>query len=921
MWSTTSTGDAEGVRRLVGRDSERAVLRQLLETVRGGGSRALVVLGEAGIGKTALLRDLAEQASDLRVVSVSGVESEMELPFAALHQLCAPLLDRIDAVPEPQALALRITFGMNPGPTPDRLLVGLAVLSLLAESAAEKPLLAVVDDEQWLDRASAQAMAFAARRLGAESVGLVFGTRAPGIELDGLPRLAVEGLGRQDACALLDSALTIRVDRRVRDQMVTETHGNPLALVELPREVAAAQLAGGFGLPGAFEVPHSAEEMFRRRTRSLPDEAGRLLLLAAAEPTGDPALLWRAAELLGIRTTAARALADAGLAEFGARVRFRHPLVRSAAYRNATGEQRQQVHAALAQATDPVQDPDRRAWHRAQAASGCDEDVAQALEDSAGRARARGGLGAAAAFLEHAALLTPDAAVRTRRAVAAARAKIQAGELETAQDLITIAERCIPGESDRAHVGLVRAQLAFATGRGHDVPAQLLAAADRLGPLDPSLARTTYFDAIRAAVYVGRYASSEADLLAVARAIDSASREAGAAGEADPMLEELAAGFPRAHDVPQPVFIRAMLAIGGPGADSDQEMVWLWMACFAASGVWDYERWRTFNDRYVALCRERGALAELQLALSARTHVLLVGGEAASADSVVEEVRAAVSATGSNLVPYAAVARAAFRGEQSTVSDLVQAVVSDARGRGEGLAVTAAEWADALLNNGLGRYRRALAAAQRATEYAPEDLGLRNWALAELVEAAVRSDAPGTARDAHRRLADSTRRSGGDWALGIQARTGALVTDGAEADDLYQESIDRLGRTRVRAELARTHLLYGEWLRRERRRSEARGQLRAAHGMLEAMGMAAFAERAGRELSAAGETARKRGVDRQGELTTQEYEIAKLAREGLTNPEIGSRLFISARTVEYHLSKVFTKLDITSRSQLDRALS
>lgn len=839
------------------------------------------------------------------------------LPRRTRRPLCAPLLARLEAIPEPQALALRITFGISPGPSPDRLLVGLAALSLLAESAAEKPLLGLVDDEQWLDRASAQVMAFVARRLGSESVGLVFGTRAPGVELEGLPRLTVEGLSRGDACALLDSVLTIRVDRRVRDQLVTETHGNPLALVELPQEVAAAQLAGGFGLPGAFAVPRRAEEMFQRRAQTLPEEACRLLLLAAAEPTGDPALLWRAAQRFGIRTTAARRVADAGLAEFGARVRFRHPLVRSAAYRSAPADLRQQAHAALAEATDPVSDPDRRAWHRAQAAQDTDEDVAQGLEDSAGRAQARGGLAAAAAFLEHAVLLTPDPAVRTRRALAGAKAKIQAGEFETAQDLIAIAEACLPDESDQAKLVLIRAQLAFATGRGNDVPAQLLAAAKRLEPFEPGLARTTYLDAIRAAVYVGRFADSDSDLPAVARAIGVVSREAGASGEADGLLEDLFAGF---GDTPQPVFLSAMRTIGGPGAHSDQDMVWLWMACFAASGMWDYERWEMLNARYVELCRERGALTELQPALMARTHMLLIAGELASAGSVVEEVLSAIGAIGSNFVPYGAVALAAFHGEESKASTLVRAVVADAEQRGEGLAITAAEWSNALLNNGLGHYRRALAAAERATAYSPENLGLRNWALVELVEAAIRSDVPDTASQAYDQLAESTQRSGTDWALGIQARTHALLTVGAEADDLYQESIARLGQTRVRAELARAHLLYGEWLRRERRPSEARTQLRTAHGMLEAMGMGGFADRARRELSAAGETTRKRGADRRGELTTQEYEIAKLAREGLTNPEIGSRLFISARTVEYHLSKVFSKLGISSRSQLERAV-
>ena len=905
---------------IIGRAPEREVLERLLGAVRGGESRALVVIGGPGIGKTALLEDLAARAAGFRVISAAGVEAEAELAFAALHQLCAPLLGRLDAVPGPQAVALRTTFGLTPGPVPDRLLVGLAVLSLLAEAAAEQPLLCLVDDEQWLDRASAQVMAFVARRLGAESVGLVFGTRVLSTELRGLPQLAVEGLGQKDACALLDAMLTVKVDQRVRDQIVAETHGNPLALVELPRDLAGAhlagaQLAGGFGLPGAMAVPRDAEEMFRRRSQALPAERRGLLLLAAAEPIGDPMLLRRAAGRLGIRAAAAQPAADAGLAEFGARVRFRHPLVRSAAYQSASAGERRQVHAALAAATDPVLDPDRRAWHRAQAAPDADEDVAGELERSAERAQARGGLAAAAAFLERATMLTPGQDERTRRALAAARAKVQAGEFETAADLLAIAEAGPAGEAEQARVMLVRAQIAFAAGRGRDAPALLLAAARRLEPADAGLARVTYLDAVRAAVSVGRFAVPGADLAAVARAVEAARLPPG---DPDPLLESLAAPY-RQAGLPVPAFISTLLRIGDPGGSPDGELRWLSMTGFAASGVWDHARWSTLVGQYVRLCREQGALTDLRLALTARAILLLVAGELAEAASVIEELQAAVSATGSHLVPYAALALAAFRGQEAEAAAVAEATVGDAEGRGEGLAVTAAEWARAVLYNGLGHYRKALAAAQRATAYAQEDLGLGNWALAELVEAAARSGDRATAAAACRQLAGTTR-GGTDWALGVQARSDALLAAGAEADGRYSEAVARLARAGLRAELARAHLLYGEWLRRERRRGEARTQLRQAHTMLEEAGMTGYAERARRELWATGESSRRHDADTGSELTAQEYEIAKLARDGLTNPEIGTRLYISARTAEYHLSKVFTKLGITSRSQLDRAL-
>jgi DNA-binding CsgD family transcriptional regulator len=910
---------AGGTTPLVGRAAESAALEQLLAAVRGGESRALVLHGEPGIGKTALLDFLAERAADCRVFSVSGVQSEMELAFAALHQLCAPLLGRLDGVPAPQAAALRTTFGLDSGPVPDRFLVGLAVLSLLAEAAAERPLLCVVDDEQWLDHASAQVIAFVARRLGAESIGLVYGTRTLGDELAGLPQLKVEGLGKADARALLDSALTAKVDQQVRDQIVAEAHGNPLALVELPQELTTAQLAGGFGLPGTVALPGSAQEMFRRRIEALPAQSRRLLALAAAEPTGDPLLLWRAADRLGIgAAAAAQPAVDAGLVEFGTRVRFRHPLARSAAYRSAPAEERRAAHAALAEATDPGVDPDRRAWHQAEAAVGPDENVARELERSAGRAQARGGLTAAAAFLERAAALTPDSAGRTRRALAAAQAKVQAGEFDAALDQLAVAEAGPLGEAGQAHAELVRAQLAFATGKGGDAQPLLLAAAKRLEPVDPRLARLTYLDAIINALFAGRLAGPGADLPAVSRAAAAVPPPPGSPDSADRLLYGLTASFAQEYARGLPT-LRKLLLTSGSRLPADEEKHWVMMAASAASGVWADEDWRALGDRYVDLCLELGALTELPLALTSRAFLFLFTGELTAAESVIEEAEVALTAIGGDLAPYSRLGLAAFRGREAEVAVLAQAAIDAAARRGEGWAITGAAWATALANNGLGHYRKALAAAQRATEY-QYDLGFRTWALAELVEAGARSDAGEVAATAYRQLAEIADDSGTDWALGVKARSHALLAVGDEADGLYRESITHLGRIRVRSELARAHLLYGEWLRRERRRGEARDELRTAHGMLAGMGMAAFAERARRELWATGETARKSSAAESGKLTAQELQIAKLARDGLTNPEIATRLFISARTVEYHLGKVFTKLGITSRTQLDHAL-
>jgi hypothetical protein len=468
------------------------VLDRLIDAVRAGEGRTLMVRGEPGVGKTALLDYLVEHASGCRVARAAGVESEMELAYAGLHQLLAPMLDRLDRLPGPQREALRTAFGLSSGATPDRFLVGLAALSLLADVAEEHPLLCLVDDEQWLDQASAQVLGFVARRLVAESVGLVFAARVPSDELVGLPELVVEGLGKGDAGALLEAALAGPLDARVRDRIVAETGGNPLALLELPLGVTLAELAGGFALPDAMPLSGRIEASFRRRLDALPADTRGLVLVAAADPVGDPVLVWQAAGRLGIGTQAGVPAAEAGLLEVGARVRFRHPLVRSAAYRSASLRQRQDVHRALAQVTDPTLDPDRRAWHWAQAAPGPDEEVAAELERSAGRAQARGGLAAAAAFLQRAVALTVDPARRADRALAAAQASLQAGAFDAALGLLTTAEDGALDEFQRARVDLVRAHVALASDLGSDAPPLLLKAARWLEAFDLELARETY---------------------------------------------------------------------------------------------------------------------------------------------------------------------------------------------------------------------------------------------------------------------------------------------------------------------------------------------------------------------------------------------------------------------------------------------
>jgi DNA-binding CsgD family transcriptional regulator len=903
--------------KLIDRRAECGLLDELLHDGRSGESRVLVLHGDPGVGKSALMEYVVTQAAGCRLLRSAGIESEMELAYAALHQLCAPALDRLENLPPPQRDALRTAFGLGTGPPPDRLLIGLAVLSLLSDVAEDQPLVCLIDDLQWLDAASAEVLAFVAKRVGAESVALIMATRVLKPEMSKLPNLELAGLRDADARALLDVAWAVPLDERVRDQIVAETRGNPLALLELPRDLTEYELVGGFGMPNALRLSGRIEESYERRLAELPERTRRLLLIAAAEPTGDPTLVWRAAAQLGIGTEAAAPAVADGLAEFGIRVRFRHPLVRSAIYRGAPLPERQIVHQALAEVTDLDSDPDRRAWHRAQAAQGPDEGVAAELERSADRARARGGLAARAAFLEHAMLLTVDPVQRAERALAAASAKVQAGALDTALDLLAVAEGLSLSDFQIANADLIRAQLAYVTGRGSDAPTLLLKAAERLEPIDAALSRTTYLEALSAAIFAGRLAVG-AGALDVARAVEALPR-VSIPLLTDLLLEGVAAYFIDGNAAALPILRRA-ISFAHDEPSPDELLRCLWQAGIAALHVWDDENWEHLSTRHVELARSTGALTELPLALTSRAVMHVFAGELNTAETLVREVQTVTEATGSSLSPFGAIALAAFRGDQAAVAELTAATTKDATTRGEGIGLTFAEWTTAVLNNGLGRYGDAIAAVRYTAEQ-PVFGSVSSWAAAELVEAGVRSGATEIAADALSRLTEITGISGTDWALGVDARARALLSEGPEADRLYRSAIERLGRTRLRPEFARARLLYGEWLRRERRRTDARTQLRIAHDMFDAMGMEAFAQRARRELLATGETARKRTAAPSGpQLTAQEAQIARLAGDGLTNPEIGARLFISPKTVQYHLSKVFPKLGIASRSQLHEAL-
>jgi DNA-binding CsgD family transcriptional regulator/tetratricopeptide (TPR) repeat protein len=901
---------------LRGRLDECAILDRLLEGARAGRSGVLVLKGEPGVGKTALLEYAVGKGSDMRVVRAAGVESEMELAFAALHQLCVPLLEWLERLPEPQRNALETTFGLRAGAVPDRFFVGLAMLGLLSEAADDRPLMCVVDDAQWLDRASAQVLAFVGRRFLAEPVVMLFGVREPNDEFAGLPELIVGGLGNGDARALLASVIPGRLDERVADQVVAETRGNPLALLELPHGLSVAQLAGGFGLPGAVSLEGRIEQSFQRRLQTLPEETQRLLLVAAAEPLGDPALLWRAATLLGITGPVLEPAKRAGLLEIDGRVRFRHPLVRSAVYGARSPHERREAHRAIAAATDGRLDPDRRAWHLAKATVGPDEDVAAELERAAGRAQARGGMAAAAAFLERAAELTPDPSPRARRALAAAQTKYEAGALEDALTLLGTAETGPADDLRRARLHVLRAQIVFASSRGNDAPPLLLEAAREFEPIDPSLARATYLEAFSAALFAGRLARGRG-VVEVAEAVRAGPPPPHAPRPSDLLLHGLAIRFTEGYRAGAAILKEALSAFRDPALPA-QDARWLWFACWAAADLWDDKTWDLLSARQVELVRNAGALSAIPFVLTARAAFHLVSGDVDAAASEVDEIEAVSEATGIVAPPYAPLWLAALRGREGEVVQLLETAIGRAVARGEGYALADSELVRAVLYNGLGRYEAAVSVFGPDAERS-YDVNSPPRAVAEVIEAAVRSERYELATGLLDRLADMARSSGTDWVLGIEARSRALVSAGG-AEDLYREAIDRLGHTLLPFELARAHLVYGEWARRERRRVDAREQLRTAFEMFVAMGIEAFAGRAEREMLATGARVRKRSVETREELTVQEVQVARLARDGLSNAEIGERLFISQHTVAYHLRKVFSKLGITSRSKLGSAL-
>ncbi|MDT7845656.1 helix-turn-helix transcriptional regulator [Streptomyces justiciae] len=903
---------------LRGRREVCAELDGLLEAVRDGESRVLVLRGEAGTGKSVLLDYVAEQGRQFRVCRVTGVQSEMELAFAGLHRLCAPLADRFDRLPGPQAKALRAALGIGAGPAPDRFLVGLAVLGLLSETARERPLVCLVDDAQWLDRASVDVLAFVARRLGAESVGLLFALRdgATSADVRGMPEIVVEGLPEDDARDLLRSVLPGVWDDRVVERIVAETRGNPLALLELPRELTPAELSSGLWLPGGQGVSGRVQQAFQTRAAKLPPDTQGLLLVAAAEPGGDPELLWRAAEALGVGTDAAGPALAAGLVRIDDRVRFPHPLMRSAVYWAAAPDERRRAHRVLADVTDVAVDPDRRAWHAAQGTRGTSEEVAAELVTSAGRARARGALAAAAAFLARAVELTPDRARRQRRALDAAWALHYGGMPDEALRMLSVVEAGPRDELLLGQADLLRAQITYAVGRGNDAFPLLLEAARHLEKLDAPLARETYLDALGAAMFAGPLAVGGGQLEA-AEAARAAPALTGPPRAADLLLDGLATLVAEGQEPGVRKLRSALNAYSDPRLPVEDGLRRLWQAALSAAMIWDYDAWDRLATRLLEFVEESGQAAARPFALATRASVDLFAGDLASAAFRTEELRTVSEAVGISHPAYTSLMVAAWRGDEERHAELLTRVEGDAVSRGEGVGLLVSGWSTALLHNSLGRYEDALAAAAAAADNPQREASVAvGWALAEYVEAAVRCDEEERALDAFRRLCDRTGPSGTDWGLGVEARSRALVTGGAAAEKHYREAVERLDGTALRGELARTRLLYGEWLRRERRQRESREQLRLAHASFTDMGMAAFSGRASRELLATGEKVHRDKTQTAHRLTAQEVQIVRLVREGLTNTEIGVRIFISPRTVEWHLGNIFAKLGVSSRKQL-----
>jgi DNA-binding CsgD family transcriptional regulator len=851
----------------------------------------LVLRGQAGLGKTALLEDLATSATGHTVVRIRGTVAEAGMAHAALHLLCSALPAQLARLEVHQRDALETAVGLRAGPPPERFLLCVAAMKLLALAAEEQPVLCVVDDVQWLDEASVSVLSFVARRVGPVPLALLFADR--GERITGLPELVLEGLTHLDAHQLLDTALPTLLDHAVLERMIAEARGNPRVLLDSVRSASPVALAGGYEAVTSYRGEPALID-------GLAPDSRLLLILAAAEPMGDPVRLWRAAARLGIEASAAQQLEAVSLVSFGAWVVFRHPRLRWTIYGLASAEERRRAHGALALATDPVTEPDRRVWHLAHSLVAPDDEVGDELVRSADKAGERGGLAAAAAFLERAAICTADPVLRVERAVLAADAYHSAGAVDAAVRLLATAELGSPDPVGRAQLQRVRARMAFDASRGRAAVAQLMDAARELEDCRPKAAAPAYVEALGAAVFTGHV-----EIVHQALARLSEHQPGGGNRLIEGVAQHCTTGYASAVE---PLKL-ALKTLDRADAQNPRSRL---LACLVAADLWNDDAWHHLTEKQLELARRKGARTLLPYVLTHRALVEIHSGRFGLAESLVEEASSIAGAIGTPAFPHAAWLLAAWRGHD--VPALAAPKQTD-RGATAGLA----RYAGAVVANGLGAYGKAVEATREVLDR--DAFELQGWSLTELVEGAVRSGDLDTAAEALDRLSERACLAGTSWALGVEAQSRALLRAGRTAEDLYQEAIDRLGRSRITTQLARAQLLYGEWLRRQGRRVDARGPLRAAHDSFVAMGADAFAERTLRELLATGERARRRESATPSELTAQEVRIAALARDGRSNPEIATQLSISPRTVEYHLHKVFTKLSITSRTELHLVLS